>query len=65
MIILAGSETVSVGLAAATYHLLKTSNTLDKLVQEIRHAFATEDKINILALNQLPYLSAVLQGFAS
>ncbi len=44
VIILAGSETASVGLAAATYHLLKTSNTLDKLVQEIRRAFATETR---------------------
>lgn len=61
VIILAGSETASVGLAAATYHLLKNINALDKLTREVRHAFATEDRIKILALNRLPYLSAVLQ----
>lgn len=36
-------------------------NTLDKLTQEGRYAFATEDKTNILALYQLLYLCAVLQ----
>ncbi len=61
MIILAGSETSSVGLAPATYHLLKNTDVLDKLAREIWHAFATEDKTNILAVNQLPYLSTVLQ----
>ena len=61
VIILAGSETASVGLTAATYHLLKNTHTLDRLTQEIRHAFASEDAINILAVNQLPYLSAILQ----
>lgn len=52
--ILAGSETVSVKLAAATYQLLTTSNTLDKLVREIQHSIVSEDKNYILALNQIP-----------
>ena len=49
------------GLTTATYHLLKNTHTFNRLSEEIRQAFATKDAITIPAVNQLPYLSAILQ----
>lgn len=64
-IIMAGSETTATALSGTTYHLLKNPKTMEKLKQEVRNAFATENEINFVnAAARLPYTQACLnEGF--
>ena len=63
LLVLAGSETTSTLLAGATYYLLQEQNAcvMEKLLAEIRGAFATDPDITIFAVAQLKYLGAVLE----
>ncbi|OBT38851.1 hypothetical protein VE00_10578 [Pseudogymnoascus sp. WSF 3629] len=59
-IMIAGSETTATLLSGVTYNLLRKPETLKKLVDEIRGAFATEEEITLIGVGQLKYLLAVL-----
>jgi cytochrome P450 len=59
-IMIAGSETTATLLSGVTYNLLRNPETLKKLVDEIRGAFATEEEITLIGVGQLKYLLAVL-----
>lgn len=60
IIMLGGSETSSTALAAATYFLTLCPATLAKLTTEIFSAFETESEINVHNIQNLPYLTAVM-----
>lgn len=57
---MAGSETTATWLSGLTYYLLKSPKALQILTEEIRSAFATEDKINFKSVANLEYLNACL-----
>ena len=57
---LAGGETTATCLAAATYYLLKTPATLEKLKTEIRGYYKSYGDITAASAMQLPYLQAVI-----
>ncbi|CAI6085973.1 unnamed protein product, partial [Clonostachys chloroleuca] len=59
-LIVAGSETTATLLSGTTYFLLTNPTTYEKLVEEIRSAFSSEDEITIVRVNQLSYTVAVL-----
>lgn len=60
LLILAGSETSATALSGMTYYLLTNRDSLNKLTDEIRSAFAAESDITLFAAGKLPYLQAVL-----
>lgn len=58
-LLLAGSETTATGLSGTTYYLLKTPQTLERLTEEVRNAFETEEQINfVTCVEKLPYMQA-------
>ncbi|KAI9668216.1 MAG: hypothetical protein M1821_001036 [Bathelium mastoideum] len=58
---LAGTETLSTLLSGLTYLLLKNSDKLKILTDEIRGTFTSEDDMTVERLGQLKYLTACLQ----
>lgn len=58
-LITAGSETTATQLSGTTFHLLTNRDKYDKLVEEIRSTFASEDEITISSVNRLQYMLAV------
>lgn len=64
LLIVAGSETTASQLSGTTFYLLTNRDKYDKLVSEIRGAFKREEDINMLSVNELKYMHAVLEeGF--
>ncbi|OOQ84417.1 sterigmatocystin biosynthesis P450 monooxygenase stcL [Penicillium brasilianum] len=61
IIILAGSETTAVALTFATYFLLVNPHIMDCLLEELRSNFENESQIDVLSINKLNYLQAVIQ----
>ncbi|KAL9115765.1 MAG: hypothetical protein Q9227_000133 [Pyrenula ochraceoflavens] len=62
VVILAGSETTSVALTAAVYHVLRNPDVYEKLCKEVRSTFKTAESITLQdLLSRLPYLDAVVQ----
>ncbi|OKL55434.1 hypothetical protein UA08_09300 [Talaromyces atroroseus] len=61
IIILAGSETTSIGLTYASYFLITHKDAMRKLRAELTQHFKNERDITIISVNQLEYLQAVLQ----
>lgn len=62
VVILAGSETSSVALTAAVYHILSNLHVYDRLREEIRGTFTAGEDIALRdVLSKLPYLHAVVQ----
>ena len=60
-LILAGSETTATCMSGTTFFLLKTPNTMQKLVEEVRNAFPSEAEINFVNCSaRLPYMTACL-----
>ncbi|KAJ1327424.1 aspirochlorine biosynthesis cytochrome P450 monooxygenase [Microdochium nivale] len=59
LLIIAGSETTATQLSGTTFYLLSNPRTYDRLVAEIRGAFASEDDINMTTVAHLEYLAAV------
>jgi len=59
VMVVAGSETTSSVLCGATFLLCKFGK-LGKATHEIRSAFKRSEDINLLAVSQLPYLTAVI-----
>ncbi|KJZ77309.1 Isotrichodermin C-15 hydroxylase [Hirsutella minnesotensis 3608] len=60
VLIAAGSETTATALTAATYYLALHPDVLAKLAAEVRSAFVTEADIDLLSVQHLPYMLAVL-----
>ncbi|KAB5513263.1 cytochrome P450 [Coniochaeta sp. 2T2.1] len=62
LFIVAGSETTASSLAALTNFLLRDPKRFEKVKNEIRTKFASEDEITIAAtLEGLPYMNACLE----
>ena len=61
LFMIAGTETTATALSGTMYHLLRNPDVLQKLVQEIREAFADFDDITLEDLARLKYLDAVLR----
>lgn len=53
--IIAGSETTATILSGATFLLLKNPACLEKLKQEVRSTFKSEDEITFTSVDRLPY----------
>ncbi|PVH87312.1 cytochrome P450 [Cadophora sp. DSE1049] len=60
LLIAAGAETTASLLSGVTYHLLMNPAVLSKLQDEVRNAFKTDSEINMISVNSLEYLLAVL-----
>lgn len=60
VLMVAGSETTATLLSGVTYQLLKNPDVLQKLVAEIRSAFAHSYEITMVSVNNLKYQLAVL-----
>lgn len=61
VLIVAGSETTATLLSAATYFLATNPECLVKIKDEVRSTFQSEDQIDMLSVQNLKYLSAVLE----
>jgi cytochrome P450 len=61
LLLLAGSETTATVLCGMTYWLLRRRETYDRLVKEIRSAFAKDEDITVASLSGLEYLTAVIE----
>ncbi|KAF2217364.1 hypothetical protein CERZMDRAFT_63537 [Cercospora zeae-maydis SCOH1-5] len=61
LFMIAGTETTATLLSGVTFHLLTNPLKMQKLVQEIRGAFAEEDGITVERLQALEYLHACLE----
>lgn len=60
-IIVGGSETLTAALAGTINALLTHAKGKERLVNEIRSNFKTEEDISVQSTRSLPYLTAVLQ----
>lgn len=60
LLLAAGSETTATTLSAVTYLLATHPIVYAKLAEEIRTAFTNEDEINLISVQQLKYMTAVL-----
>lgn len=60
VLVVAGSETTATTLTAVLFFLLTNTGAHEKLVAEVRNAFASEDEITIAGVNKLEYLLACL-----
>ena len=56
-----GTEPTASGLSGVTYNVLHTKGVYDKLVKEVREAFSSDEEINNVAVNKLPYLNACVK----
>jgi cytochrome P450 len=57
---IAGSESSATSLSGITFYILTHLHAYQKLVDEIRAAYSSEDEINISSVNNLGYLEAVV-----
>ncbi|KAH8811274.1 cytochrome P450 [Xylogone sp. PMI_703] len=60
ILVLGGSETTATLLSGATYLLLNHPEVLERLKAEVRGHFYKEDDINMVSVNALQYMLAVL-----
>ncbi|TVY35570.1 Cytochrome P450 monooxygenase [Lachnellula occidentalis] len=60
LLIVAGSETTATLLSATSYFILTNPSRLSRLQTEVRNAFKTEEEINIVSVNSLSYMLAIL-----
>ncbi|CAK7200233.1 hypothetical protein SEUCBS139899_002924 [Sporothrix eucalyptigena] len=58
--IVGGSETTATALSGATYLLCTNPDVLEKLATEIRTSFTHEDEIDLISVQKLKYLMAVI-----
>lgn len=61
VLLVAGSETTATTLSGTTYLLLKNKSAYARLTAELRTSFSRSEDIAIAAVNEMPYLLAVLQ----
>ncbi|XHG06437.1 hypothetical protein AWENTII_009632 [Aspergillus wentii] len=60
IIVIGGSETTATLLAGVTYLLTTHPAIMERLVEEVRGMFKSEDEINIQSVNKLTYMLACL-----
>lgn len=60
ILIIGGSETTASLLSGVTYFLLQNPIAYQKLKDEVRSEFSTEEEINIVSVNKLSYMLACL-----
>ncbi|CAG7916018.1 unnamed protein product [Penicillium olsonii] len=60
ILIIGGSETTASLLSGVTYLLLANPHTHDKLKEEVRSAFQSQEEINLISVNKLSYMLACL-----
>lgn len=58
--IFAGAETTSSALTAVIRHLVQNRGALQRVTDEIRSKFESEDEIKVSSTGKLPYLNAVI-----
>ncbi|KAL6855679.1 cytochrome P450 [Trichoderma novae-zelandiae] len=61
LLIIAGSETTATTLSGITYYLLTHPEALEKVKSEVRTSFTSEAEIDLLSVQKLGYMLAVLQ----
>lgn len=61
ILIVGGSETTATTLSSATYYLTTNLPVYQKLVEEIRSRFTSEQEISLTTVGELKYLSAVIE----
>jgi cytochrome P450 len=59
-LIIGGSETTASLLSGVTYLLLRNPESYEKLKDEIRSTFRTQEDINMASVNRLTYMLACL-----
>lgn len=59
-IVLGGSETTTTLLSGTVYLLLKHPELMEKLADEVRGEFKSEDEIDLISVGKLDYMLAVL-----
>lgn len=59
--IIAGSETTATTLSGVTYFLLTHPEALEKVKNEVRSSFTSEAEIDLISVQKLGYMLAVLQ----
>jgi cytochrome P450 len=59
-LIVAGSDTTATLLSGCTFYLLRHPHVMEKVIDEIRQSFETEEDIDITGVNKLKYMLAVL-----
>ena len=60
-LIVAGSETTTISLSGILHHLITTPEVLAKLKGEVRGRFEDDTQIVSAAIEEMPYLNAVVQ----
>ncbi|KAK7416002.1 hypothetical protein QQZ08_012155 [Neonectria magnoliae] len=60
LLIIAGSETTATALSGTTYLLASHPDVLAKVADEVRSSFDCEEDINLLSVQKLSYMLAVL-----
>ncbi|KAL7907400.1 cytochrome P450 [Trichoderma velutinum] len=61
LLIIAGSETTATTLSGVTYLLLSHPEVLQKTTDEVRSSFSNESEIDLVSVQKLGYMMAVLQ----
>ncbi|KAK1991989.1 cytochrome P450 [Colletotrichum falcatum] len=59
-LIVGGAETTATVLSGATFFLTTHPDAMAKLVEEVRSSFRSEQEIDVLSVQKLPYMLAVL-----
>lgn len=60
-LVVAGGETTAAFLSGITFYLVENPEVLRKLQDEVRGAFQSEDEINAVSTNKLPYFNACVK----
>lgn len=60
ILIIGGSETTATLLSGVTYLLLQTPNAYQKLKDEVRSTFHSQEEIDLISVNKLSYMLACL-----
>lgn len=60
ILIIGGSETTASLLSGVTYFLLENPEAHQKLRDEVRSTFRSQDEINLISVNKLSYMLACL-----
>jgi cytochrome P450 len=60
LLIIGGSETTATLLSGVTYLLLMNQSALDRLTEEVRSAFSSEEEIDLISVGKLTYMLACL-----
>ncbi|KAG8532482.1 uncharacterized protein KY384_002359 [Bacidia gigantensis] len=60
MLVVAGSETIATTMTGLTTYFLREHRVVELLASEVRSTFSSPSEITIAALNDLPYLNAVI-----